>query len=158
MGVSFEKGFSSLELIICSFILCLSFTALLPKLVHTDRLELEYEAIHMINDMRYIQAIADVKSVKDNFSGIKSLMKPYIVLSNNGYTIYYTADGKEKKNIKYTFPPNINILSYGKKIYYFSKDSVTNTITIELEKNGYIINIIIDRAGRIRLDKGNDKA
>ena len=63
-----------------------------------------------------------------------------------------------KKNIKYVFPPNINILSYGKKIYYFSKDSVTNTITIELEKNGYIINIIIDRAGRIRLDKGNDKA
>ena len=90
MGVSFEKGFSSLELIICSFILCLSFTALLPKLVHTDRLELEYEAIHMINDMRYIQAIADVKSVKDNFSGIKDSKstKLDVMISSAGKSLF----------------------------------------------------------------------
>lgn len=157
MAVTSEKGFSSLELIIYSFILCLSVTVAFPKLLHTDKLELEYEAIHMINDIRYIQAISDVKSVKDNFSGVTSLVKPNIVLDNNGYTINYMTDSREKKNIKYIFPPNIKIVTYGKRTYYFSKDSVTNTITIELKKNNYIIDIIIDRAGRIRLDKVNDR-
>lgn len=153
MAVKDEQGFFSIELIICSIIMCLSITVALPKLVNTDKLELEYEAIHMINDIRYIQSISEAKNIKNNFSQLGSPSKPYIIIQGEGYKIYYTNADNEIKCIKYIFPKNVSTVTYGKKKYYFSKDSVNNAITITLQKNEYIINIIIDVEGRVRLEK-----
>lgn len=153
MAVTSEHGFSSLELIICSILVCLSITTALPKLINADKLELEYEAIHMINDIRYVQSLSDTKSISDKFSQHTPLAKPYIMLNNNSYTIYYMNNDEEMKKIIYVFPKDVKYVQYGKKIYYFSKDSVSNTITISLKKNTYVINIIIDKAGRVRMSR-----
>lgn len=147
-----EQGNLLIELVMVIFVLSILFCATLPRSAIVERLALENEAWHLASDLRWLQQYSmniAKGHIKVSAAGHDAIPKMrFIFGENSSYTIS-TATVIMRKHVfknNVVLTGNINAIS-------FNTDGHINQLqTIYLFQQNRSKHVVIDRAGRIRVE------
>ena len=145
-----NKGFFLIELVVGVAVLSILSSIVLPQLVNTDKLLLMAAAQQITADLRYLQEVDSNVSVGSNdFPEINTNLGLELVFfhkENNGY--YLVKGSNVVKTIE--LPKNVAVNSSYTKVA-FDTNGYTKPQHINLTVNRQLLAVIIDNAGRIRI-------
>lgn len=143
-----NTGFSILEVLICVMIIMLSISLIKVGIKTSDDMLVRYEAMRIVNELRIMQENSRIH-FKNNYFSIdrKSNSRKFIIYLSNGY---YIRENTDKYDV-YMLPKGMEIMMNRKSIVFNYDGSCTNT-TITLNKNNSSAEVIVDTAGRVRLN------
>lgn len=143
-----ETGAGLLEMVVCLGIFLLLLAAAVPRYVPMDRLQLRYEALCLLNDLRYVQSCSHSMDYYSFENYDKKLLSPTLVIHYGGHFIH-----------RYGYFGNWRRLEKGVKMYANRKEFVfsprghSTAGTVRLRKGGYEQKLVVDTVGRARLEE-----
>jgi len=145
-----EKGSTSvLEVLCVATILALLSVILVPKLSLLEKSSLDYETTYLVSDLRWLQEVSQNRKNKNTrFSQIDGEAQPTLNIERGKY--YIIQGGKVIK--KHILPKDI-WMSYNREEIGFDFDGETLPLTIEVHQGKIFRAVIVDRVGRIRVEK-----
>ena len=145
-----EKGSTSvLEVLCVATILALLSVILVPKLSLLEKSSLDYETTYLVSDLRWLQEVSQNRKNKNTrFSQIDGEAQPTLNIERGKY--YIIQGGKVIK--KHTLTKDI-WMSYNREEISFDLDGEVLPLTIEVHQGKICRAVIVDRVGRIRVEK-----
>ena len=145
-----NRGFSLLELVIAIAVLGIIVTIALPRIGNNDKLLLTYAAQQLTADLRLLQEENyNMAFGSNDFTELKSPLRPQMVFFNNKNCGYYIVRGT-KVIRSFSFPSGVQLQGFYSSIV-FDKNSYTKPQHINLVNKNQEISVIIDSAGRVRI-------
>lgn len=163
--VKTDHGFMLVEIIIAVIVLLIMSTAILPKVVTFYRqAAIEYETEQLLTTLRRAQSISRTTAEDAGTFGVRSnrLQEGLVRLNGTSYTLN-TGKSSTWSGIKHYLLPFIRANKHGSPngettVMFNENGGLKNTspLTIDIYANGFSggRQIIIDQAGRIRLERG----
>lgn len=143
-----EAGFSLLELLICVTVISASISLAYVGIKSNDEMSLRYECIRIIGELRMLHNRNQVNYKNAHFTIDRQHADgKFIIKGSNEYYIRKS----DNIYIAHTLPKGMTIGMNRSSLEFNSNGTCTNT-TITLKKNNRSMYIIIDMAGRIRLN------
>lgn len=144
-----ENGWSLMELTLCLGIMLMLLCAAVPKAVNLDKMQVRYEAINIMNELRYVQSMTHGTDYWDyKYSTVQQARPQFWALYGKYFVQHKT------KAIHYRQVSNNIKVFNNRKWYSFTKRGFSTAGTIKVKKNNELVKIIIDRVGRVRLEEG----
>ncbi|MFA6851134.1 MAG: hypothetical protein WCS30_12385 [Selenomonadaceae bacterium] len=145
-----ERGSTSvLEVLCVAIILALLSVILVPKLSLLEKSSLDYETTYLVSDLRWLQEVSQNRKNKNTrFSQIDGEAQPTLNIGKGKY--YIIQGGKVIK--KHILTKDI-WMSYNREEIGFDFDGETLPLTIEVHQGKICRAVIVDRVGRIRVEK-----
>lgn len=144
-----EKGTSVVEILCVVTILALLSVILIPKVSLLEKSRLDYETTYLVSDLRWLQEVSQNRKNKNaKFSQIDGEAQPTL---NIGKGMYYIIQGG-KVIKKHTLTKDI-WMSYNREEISFDLDGEALPLTIEVHQGKICRAVIVDRVGRIRVEK-----
>lgn len=140
-----QAGFLYIELILSLSIIAMFFTAIMPKILLTEKMKVDAQAQHLISSLRFIQ--------QKSFSmphETKAAYTPYIVINDNSYEVY---EQPPAQPVIISMPDGITLKSNNKRTFSFNRgDNYTaSAATITVAGKNYSAKVTVHSYGRIRI-------
>ncbi|WP_019553093.1 pilus assembly FimT family protein [Propionispira raffinosivorans] len=148
-----EQGTSYIELLCVLLIVNILAAIILPKLTMMDKISLDYEARYLVSDLRWMQEQSIYRmNGNEKFNRIEFDTMPKLVMDQNpesGYVIF-----KGPNIVKqHTFTKPITIPTNYVNVRFTIDGRMNPPRTIYLYEGHERLAVIIDVAGRIRIEK-----
>jgi prepilin-type N-terminal cleavage/methylation domain len=144
-----NRGVTSLELVCVMAILSILASQILPKLTMLEKSELDYETAYLVSDLRWMQQRSRSMHWSDGrFFGTNPDRPLLMRITAEDYTIDMNETIKEHK-----LPPGVKIYLRQSPIKFSMDGAMLPPQTIQVFKGGKSRWIIMDRVGRIRVQR-----
>lgn len=143
-----ETGAGLLEMVVCLGIFMLLLVAAVPRYVPLDRLQLRYEALCLLNDLRYVQSWSHGMDYYSHENYDKKLLSPTLMTYNGGHFIYRQGQTWNWRRVE----KGINMYT-NRTRFLFSPRGHSTAGTVRIIKGGYEQRIVVDTVGRARLEE-----
>ena len=143
-----EAGGGMLELVLCLGIAMMMMSSALPRCVQLDRLQLRYEALCLLNDLRYVQSWSHGMDYCHIENYDKKPRTPSLVIVSGGHYVYHQMRVMNGRRIENGMEMYTN-----RTKFQFSARGHSTAGTVVLRKGGYEQKIVVDTVGRVRLEE-----
>lgn len=143
-----EAGGGMLELVLCLGIAMMMVSSALPRCVQLDRLQLRYEALCLLNDLRYVQSWSHGLDYCHNENYDKKPLPPSLIIDDGAHYIYQQMKVMNGRRIENGMKMYTN-----RTKFQFTSRGHSTAGTVVLKKGGHEQRIVVDTVGRVRLEE-----
>ena len=143
-----ETGTGILEMVLCLGIFMLLLAAAVPRYVPLDRLQLRYEALCLLNDLRYVQSCSHGMDYSSYENYDKKLLTPILVVEYGEHIISQQGRTMNWRRVE----KGIRMYTNRSK-FLFSPRGHATAGTVRLLKGGHEQRVVVDTVGRVRLEE-----
>ena len=143
-----ETGTGILEMVLCIGIFMLLLAAAVPRYVPLDRLQLRYEALCLLNDLRYVQSWSHGMDYSSYENYDKKLSGPILKVQRGEHKISQQGRALNWRRVEKGIQMHTN-----RSRFLFSPRGHATAGTVRLIKGGYEQRIVVDTVGRVRLEE-----
>ena len=143
-----EAGGSILELVLCLGLAMLLVSSALPRCVQMDRLQLKYEALCLLNDLRYVQSWSHGMDYCHVENYDKKPAQPSLAISQGAHYVYH-----QMKVMNWRKVENGMKMYTNRAKFQFSPRGHSTAGTVVLQKGGHEQRVVVDTVGRVRLEE-----
>lgn len=144
-----EAGSAFIEVIVIVAIISVIAAAAVPKGGCLDRLVAQYEMIHLVNDIRYMQVLSHNADGSKNRSGPYDTQHPVLHINGDSYDI-----AQDLTHVYCYKLTGGTYLRANRDKYHFNLTGTLAAGSIYVCKNGKTyFRIVIDSVGRVRVEK-----
>ncbi|MGM9540924.1 hypothetical protein [Anaerovibrio sp.] len=145
---SAEAGGGMLELVLCLGLAMLLVSSVLPRCVQMDRLQLEYEALCLLNDLRYVQSWSHGMDYCHIENYDKKPVQPSLVISRGEHYVQQQVRVMNWRRVENGMKMYTN-----RAKFQFSPRGHATAGTVVLRKGGHEQRVVVDTVGRVRLEE-----
>lgn len=149
-----EKGFSMLELLLTGGMLAVFLLFAVPALHLLAVSKVQFEAAELTANLRYLQMISWFRQGRhEYFPRVEG--EPGVDFTLNPGAHYYQLSGGTKTLRRQLYPAEmmLSIDSANIRNIKFGKSGDTSPVTLQVQLDGSRRFVILDRAGRIRMER-----
>ena len=143
-----ETGTGILEMVLCLGIFMLLLAAAIPRYVPLDRLQLRYEALCLLNDLRYVQSWSHGMDYCCYENYDKKLLNPMLMIYDNGHLIY-----KQGRTLNWRRVEKGIDMYTNRAEFRFSPRGHSTAGTVVFKKGGCEQRVVVDTVGRVRMEE-----
>ena len=143
-----ETGSGMLDMVVCLGVLMLLLAAAVPRYVPLDRLQLRYEALCLLNDLRYVQSWSHGMDYCSTESYDRKFLHPILVIWHNEHYVHQQGRFLNIRQVEQGIKMYTN-----RKKFTFSPRGHSTAGTVRLIKGAYEQRIVVDTVGRVRLEE-----
>lgn len=147
-GCRGEAGAGMLELVVCLGIAVLVMAAALPRCVQLDKMQLQYEALCLLNDLRYVQSWTHGMDYCDDENYDSRMPRPAVVIAYGEHYIHQQVRVMNRRRVENGVKMYTNRVNF-----LFSPRGHSTAGTVILRKGGWEEKVIVDTVGRVRLEE-----
>lgn len=143
-----EEGAGLLELVICLGLVMLLMAAALPRCVQLDKMQLQYEALCLLNDLRYVQTWTHGMDYYHDENYDSGVPRPAVVVAYGEHYIHQQTRMMNWRRIENGIKMYTNRVNF-----LFSPRGHSTAGTVIFRKGGWEQKVIVDTVGRVRLEE-----